>query len=268
MRHLIYGETMVTLIVLASVMALAFSLERIVPLGMKRMPSPRRFLATDIAWFLIAGGAGVVVTLLLAPLLERTAVGPIATLLENAPTGVQLAIGVVLYDLASTTIHRAMHKSDVLWAVHKVHHSSRELDALATTRAHMLENLVRQVPAQTLLFVLGFSGANVALVAVLFAGWAVLGHSNLRIGGRWIEMLFVTPRVHHLHHVPATSQRNFATVFTAWDRVTNRFVSVRSAPWDKFGVPGEVESYPQRFVDAVREPLKEIHGRRHARLTV
>jgi sterol desaturase/sphingolipid hydroxylase (fatty acid hydroxylase superfamily) len=258
---------MVTLIVLASLMAAVFALERIVPLGMKRMPSPRRFLATDIAWFFVAGTAGVIVTLLLAPLLERTSLGPVASLLENAPKGVQLAIGVVVYDLVSTAIHRGMHASDVLWAVHKVHHSSRELDALATTRAHMLENLVRQVPAQTVLFVLGFSGATVAVVAVIFAAWAVVGHSNLRIGARWIEMLFVTPRVHHLHHVPATSQRNFATVFTAWDRVTNRFVSMPSAPWDEFGVPGEVESYPQRFVDAVREPLKEIHGRRHAHLT-
>ena len=87
----------------------------------------------------------------------------------------------------------------------------------------MFENLIRQLPAQATLFALGMRGTTVVTALVVFASFALLGHSNLRLGGRWIELVFVTPRLHRLHHLPATTQRNFGTILTIWDRIFGRF---------------------------------------------
>ena len=99
-------------------------------------------------------------------------------------------------------MHVSIHQSEALWSVHKVHHSSLRLDAMATTRTHLFEHMVRNLPAQACLFALGFRAETVALVLVGYASFALVGHSNLRIGNWWIEAVFVTPRLHRLHHLP------------------------------------------------------------------
>ena len=71
----------------------------------------------------------------------------------------------------------------------------------------------------------------------------------------------LTPRP-PLHHVPASSQQNFGTVFTMWDRLSGRLLVRDAAPEERTGVPGEVDLYPQQFVTAFRQPLREASGRR------
>jgi len=100
---------------------------------------------------------------------------------------------------------------------------------------------------------------------VVFASFALLGHSNLRVGGRWIELVFVTPRLHRLHHLPATTLNNFGTILTIWDRLRGRFVARDATPQERTGVPGEIDEYPQRFAAALRQPVREARARRAAR---
>ena len=59
-------------------------------------------------------------------------------------------------------VHRALHRHDRLWNVHKVHHSTLELDGFATPRTHTVENLVRFVPSQAVLFPMGMPVTVVA----------------------------------------------------------------------------------------------------------
>jgi sterol desaturase/sphingolipid hydroxylase (fatty acid hydroxylase superfamily) len=133
---------------------------------------------------------------------------------------------------------------------------------MATTRTHLFEHAVRNVPAQALLLALGFSAPTVALVLVAYATFALVGHSNLRIGNRWIELAFVTPRLHRLHHLPPSTQQNFGTVFTIWDRLAGRLLTRDASPAERTGVPGELDRYPQRFPAAFRQPLREVRARR------
>jgi sterol desaturase/sphingolipid hydroxylase (fatty acid hydroxylase superfamily) len=77
-------------------------------------------------------------------------------------------------------------------------------------------------------------------------------------------LVFVTPRLHRLHHVPATSRRNYDTILTVWDRVFGKLVSRDATPAERVGVPGQIDTYPQTFVAAFRQPLKEIRDRRNA----
>jgi len=224
----------------------------------------RRHLATDAAWYVIATTANVVAAFVLLPMLSKLALPAVAATVRHLPWGARFVMAVVLYDFCSFLVHVGLHRSETLWSVHKVHHSSLQLDWLATTRAHLMENLVRQVAAQIPLFALGMKATIVAPTLMVYAAFALLGHSNLRLRGRWLELVFVTPRIHRIHHIPATSQQNFGTIFTLWDRLFARFLGADTCPDERLGVPGEIDAYPQRLLPAFRQPFREIRRRRSA----
>jgi sterol desaturase/sphingolipid hydroxylase (fatty acid hydroxylase superfamily) len=253
------------LLVAAGLFVLAASLERVPALQFRRAPFLRRYLGTDLAWYAVATTANVLAAFVVLPLLSGLAIPGVADTIRGLPWAARLAIALAVFDVCTFAVHAWMHRSTVLWSIHKVHHSSLHLDWLATTRAHMGENAVRQVLAQIPLFMLGMPASVVAVTLVIYAAFAIFGHSNLRIGGRVLEWAFVTPRLHRRHHVPATSLQNLGTIFTLWDRLTGFFVSADTAASERFGVPDEIDSYPQRFAPALRRPFEEARARREVR---
>jgi lathosterol oxidase len=165
------------------------------------------------------------------------------------------ALAVVGIDLGHYAVHLALHRFDALWAFHKVHHSSPALDWLATFRAHLLEQLLRHFAAPLLLLALGPPLWSVALALTVHGLFALLIHSNLAPPMRWLEPLFVTPRLHRVHHAARTSERNLGVVLTLWDRLRGTLAPPDAAP-QRLGVPGELDSYPQTWARQQLEPLR------------
>jgi sterol desaturase/sphingolipid hydroxylase (fatty acid hydroxylase superfamily) len=225
----------------------------------------RPWFGTDVAWYLLAALTAGLATFLLRPILTRLATPGISAVTSSMPAWAALIVAVVIFDGVFFAIHVGLHRSELLWTVHKVHHSSRRLDFLATTRTHAFEQLVRNVPSQLVLFSLGFRPATIASSVLVLGGFGVLNHSNLRLPFGRLEWLLITPRLHRVHHVPATSGNNYATIFSVWDRAAGTLVR-RDTPSDAvLGVPDEVQTFPQPFARAFREPLRQIHAERRER---
>ena len=49
---------------------------------------------------------------------------------------------------------------------------------------------------------------------------------------------------------------------TIWDRLFGSLVRVDTTDDERFGVPGEIDTYPQRFADAFRQPLEDVRRQR------
>ena len=243
---------------LSSLYAVVFVIERLPRLRFRPMPFRRRFFATDATWYGIVVAMSAVSVFVLRPVFDRIAIEPIARGVRDLPVAGRFALALVLFDVVSYAVHRGMHKSDLLWNIHKVHHSTLELDGLAATRQHLLENMIRFVPGQLAMFLVGIPTAQVAPAVALGAAFAVITHSNLKLDLRVMEKLFITPRLHRRHHVPATAMNNYGGIFNIWDRVFGSFVSMDTTDQERFGCPGEMDSYPQRFGDAVRRPPRDI----------
>src|SRR5262245_15379271 len=253
---------------LTAVYLLVGALERRPALRFRALTSPRPYLATDVLWYAAAIGTTAVSVFVFRPVLARLAVDPLAGWIADLPLAARLLLGLVIFDLVSFLVHRQLHRSDTLWNLHKVHHSTLELDGFATTRTHMFENLVRFVPGQAVMFALGMPVATVALTVAIAAIYGVSNHSNLDVKANWLEAVLVTPRVHRRHHVPSTTQANYGTIFTFWDRLLGTLVRQDTAGDERYGVPGEIDTYPQRFALAARQPFVQIRelraGRRDA----
>src|SRR6185369_12490831 len=58
------------------------------------------------------------------------------------PWLVQFLLAVLVADLCEYGLHRAMHQVPFLWGFHSIHHSSRALDWIAGSRAHLVEDVL------------------------------------------------------------------------------------------------------------------------------
>src|SRR5438874_496450 len=188
--------------VLSSLYALVFVIERRPRTRFRDLPYRRRYFLTDLTWYALVVGMSAIGVFVLRPFFDRIAVRPVARLVRDLPPLGRFAIALLIYDLVSYGVHRGMHRSDLLWSIHKVHHSTLELDGLAATRQHLLENMIRFLPGQVAMFLLGIPTAQIAPAVAVGAAFAVITHSNLNVDLRIMEKLFITPRLHRRHHVP------------------------------------------------------------------
>lgn len=214
----------------------------------------RPHFAADLA-FLATGVVGLGLAMRALAEQAAPALGLHAGFVWPAPLG--LPFTVVVYDLGAWGAHWLMHRVPFLWRVHKVHHASPRLDWLAAFRMHPLEHGIRHAISPVLLLVCGFPPLYVAVASVASGAWAALVHANLAV--RWgpLGWLFVTPALHHLHHAPATSDRNLGAVFSLWDRLAGRLL-VAQAPADALlGVPGEEHTHPHGWWAQVCEPFRK-----------
>src|SRR5262245_28511808 len=215
----------------------------------------RRCFATDL-FYLATGAVGLGVALRHAGLGLAAAFGIGAAPLAALPAPLAVALATLLYDLGAYATHLLLHRIDWLWRFHAVHHSSRTLDWLATFRAHAVEHALRHLASPVALLLLGFPVGVVAAASAIYAAWAALNHANLRLELRWLEPVFVTPRLHRLHHVPGTSGANLGTIFSLWDRMRGSLVADPDAAQRPLGVPGEIDTYPQSWLEQLVEPFR------------
>jgi lathosterol oxidase len=161
--------------------------------------------------------------LILLPATQLTTYLGVPAVLETMgrlPWLVQFLLAVLVADIAEYWIHRAFHTVPFLWRFHSIHHSSKALDWLAGSRAHLVEDLVVR---GGMLIPMMFIFPHDMIVAYLLwvtihATWA---HCNFAPTIKWLEPYVIQPRFHHWHH---TSQkeaidRNFAIHFPWIDKM-------------------------------------------------
>lgn len=140
------------------------------------------------------------------------------------PTWLDIAIAVLLLDLAFYSFHRwLMHAWPFGWRFHLVHHTDLDLDVTSASRFHLGELALSMLYTAIVVGVFGPSliGVVVYEAAKLLA--AQFNHSNWRLPPRfehWLGYLVVTPAIHWVHHSqePHETNSNYANIFSFWDR--------------------------------------------------
>jgi sterol desaturase/sphingolipid hydroxylase (fatty acid hydroxylase superfamily) len=244
------------MMLVAAVALLLLLLERLA--GVRRLPLPilRRGWAIDVV--LLALGVTVIGPLAVAwaRWLGTTLASAGWAGAPVASFALQVALALVLLDLGNYLAHLAMHRVELLWRFHRVHHSSPRLDWLATFRAHAVDQLFRRLVAPIFAIAIGLPLAPILVAGTILLVWAMVGHANLAHGPSRIEALLVTPRLHHVHHAAGTSDRNLGTFLTLWDRVLGRLETRTPPATERLGVPGAIDDYPQSFVGLLRAPAQ------------
>ena len=138
------------------------------------------------------------------------------------PAGVELALAIVLLDLAIYGQHVLFHHVPWLWRVHRVHHADLDLDVTSGVRFHTLEILISALFKLGLVVVLGPTGLAVMVFEIVLNAGSLWSHSNVRLPlpiDRVLRLVLVTPDMHRVHHsvIPKETNSNYGFHLPWWD---------------------------------------------------
>jgi len=143
--------------------------------------------------------------------------------------GLVMLFGIVLFDFKQYLFHRMMHYFDVLWLVHRVHHSDIEVDLTTGFRFHPLESILSSFFDVVVIVVFGIPPETLLLRYMLIYLVNFFTHADIRIPSKldhYLKSILITPSLHHLHHAldMRASNHNFGVIFSFWDRIFGTFM--------------------------------------------
>jgi sterol desaturase/sphingolipid hydroxylase (fatty acid hydroxylase superfamily) len=176
------------------------------------------------------------------------------------PFWAEALLGILWMDLTFYYWHRLNHVRPLLWRFHNVHHVDPDLDVTTSFRFHFVEVLYSTPFRLFQVGLLGVSPAVYLLYEFLFNLATMFHHSNLRLPlafERLLNKVFVTPRMHGLHHSaqgPETNS-NYSVLFSFWDRL-NRSLRL-NVPQSQvvIGVPGYLRPEDNRLLPLLALPV-------------
>ena len=132
-------------------------------------------------------------------------------------------IGYALYDLIVYWLHRTYHRVPVLWRwVHQMHHAPERMDPAGMCFFHPIEILLLAVVSAGFYgFVLGLTTEASALAGVIFVGFGIFQHSNLKTPP-WLGYFIQRPEQHGVHHQRGVHAYNYSDL-PLWDLVFGTF---------------------------------------------
>jgi sterol desaturase/sphingolipid hydroxylase (fatty acid hydroxylase superfamily) len=143
--------------------------------------------------------------------------------ISNWPIGFQLVVFFVILDFVQWLTHVLLHKYEVLWRFHKVHHSVKEMGFAAHLRYHWMENILYK-PLKTLgVMVLGgFEPEQAYIVHFIAITIGHLNHANIRITWGPFKYILNNSVMHLYHHMKALPENkpkgiNFGISLSIWD---------------------------------------------------
>jgi sterol desaturase/sphingolipid hydroxylase (fatty acid hydroxylase superfamily) len=148
------------------------------------------------------------------------------------PPALEIALAVVILDLAIWAQHLVTHKVPLLWRLHRVHHADVDIDVTTAIRFHPVEIALSMLWKIGLVYLLGIAAVAVVIFEVMLNGMAMFNHANLKLPPRVdavLRLFIVTPDMHRVHHSVDRDEHdtNYGFSLSVWDRL---FGTYRAEP--------------------------------------
>jgi len=148
----------------------------------------------------------------------------------------------IMIDFIYYWYHRFSHRVRFMWAVHMNHHSSEEMNFTVSLRQAWFGPITK-VPFFILMPLVGFDPIITAVAGVASTLWGVIGHTQWikRLG--ILELVFVTPSSHRVHHGSNECyiDKNYGNLLIVWDRLFGTFAEEVEPV--KFGIRNNVKTF-------------------------
>jgi lathosterol oxidase len=218
----------------------------------------RKGWRTDLAHFGVSHllvQVTVFLTMLPATLFFRWAVNDrFQAAVAAQPVWLQFLEALVAADLFAYVAHRLFHEIPALWRFHQIHHSSEQLDWLASSRLHVVDVVVTRAFGFLPLYVIGFSPAALAAYLAWASFQGIWIHSNLRFHFGPLRHLIATPQFHHWHHSATVYNRNFAVHLPIIDRLFGTHYLPGDRWPEQYGIEGN--PVPDGYLAQLLHPVK------------
>lgn len=154
--------------------------------------------------------------------------------------------------------HYLSHQLRPFWGAHHVHHSSKSFNISIGFRHSFLYPLLGlKIFWFPLVLVVGLTPLEASALVSFHFAIQFFGHLPQVQLPKILNLIFVTPEVHAIHHSTTGYRKNFGGVFTIWDHVFRTY-HIQDMHQLEFGVGQESEPTGlwQAQVQAVRSAFK------------
>ena len=145
--------------------------------------------------------------------------------ISTLPMLVQLLVFFILLDFVQWFTHVMLHRFNILWKFHKVHHSVKEMGFAAHLRYHWMENIFyKPLKVFGVMLLGGFEPEQAYIVHFIAITIGHLNHSNIKLSYGPLKYVFNNPVMHLYHHaytLPEESKHgvNFGISLSVWDYI-------------------------------------------------
>ena len=225
------SETAWRLTIFAGALILFASLESLFPRRKRNLPRSSRWL-TNFSITIIGSFA----IKLLGPLTAIAA----AIWAGNKSIGIfnitewplwsEIVLAFILLDFAIYLQHVISHHVPILWRLHKVHHTDRDLDATSAVRFHPVEILLSMIYKCCWILIIGPAALAVLIFEIVLNASAIFNHANLKLPltlDKILRIFIVTPDMHRVHHsvIERETNSNFGFNLSLWDKVFKTYTA-------------------------------------------
>jgi sterol desaturase/sphingolipid hydroxylase (fatty acid hydroxylase superfamily) len=139
----------------------------------------------------------------------------------DLPAWARVALALLLADVVGYWHHRAMHRIPLLWRLHRIHHTARELNFWEAWRQHPLDFLAHGLAVGVPAALLGISLSDIVGLVLALKAFTLYLHADLPWRHGPFADVIASPAWHRVHHShdPRDHDRNFAGTFPWLDRL-------------------------------------------------
>jgi sterol desaturase/sphingolipid hydroxylase (fatty acid hydroxylase superfamily) len=163
----------------------------------------------------------------------------------------------VLMDLSAYWGHRLFHTVPALWKFHAIHHSAEYIRWSTTGRVHPVNEVANYIVTVVPCFLIGLPLAIVLPAVPIMVIYAVSAHSQWNPSFGPLKTIFASPRFHRWHHTRSHEggNKNFANLFSFWDRVFGTYYLPADRIAQKFGLDNE--RIPEKYLAQLMYPFRK-----------
>ena len=141
------------------------------------------------------------------------------------PMWLQLLVFFIILDFLQWFTHVLLHRFEVLWRFHQVHHSVKEMGFAAHLRYHWMENILyKPLKIFGVMILGGFEPEQAYIVHFIAISIGHFNHSNIKITWGPLKYIFNNPVMHLYHHAYTLPENrnygvNFGISLSLWDYI-------------------------------------------------
>ncbi|MDO5971454.1 sterol desaturase family protein [Flavivirga aquimarina] len=145
--------------------------------------------------------------------------------LKILPVWGQLLVFFLVLDFVQWFTHVLLHRFNVLWRFHKVHHSVKEMGFAAHLRYHWMENVFyKPLKIFAVMLLGGFEPQQAFIVHFMAIAIGHLNHANVKFTYGPLKYIFNNPVMHLYHHAYTLPEErrygvNFGISLSLWDYI-------------------------------------------------
>lgn len=250
------------LAVYAAATGTALLAQRLIPFIPVAEYSRWRRRLTDLTYLVTSVPLFYLLQTALVPLvthLRDTVFGSHTLWIGAMPIGVQAVVAFLGMDFAYYWTHRMSHGDNVFWRLHRVHHSSQNLDWLMNWRIHWLSEILNLAVRFVPLILIGVPTKVVAIAMMIDSARSIFPHVNADVvSGPLLNRVINTPEIHRWHHIrdPKLAAANYGLSTVLWDHAFGTYKRPGVTRSAVFGVP-DSEAIPESWWGQLLSPWRK-----------